>query len=202
MKYFMYLWHAVSIIWFEVKKTWIVARREFIYWLHARVCGREEAEALHVLVRWAWRVLFPVYSFLLTSKYLNFNPATRTFTLYGNTFHSSIFEQWSRSGMRPGELFSIEKRDGGVLTVRRHVDLERSGRMMQTLQCIYDSEINVSLSWFWDGGVEWELGDHMNGVKAYGHACDVRAAVEDLAAAAVNHFPNSEFARNQKALDS
>lgn len=198
MKYFLYLWHAVSIIRFEAIKTWIVARREFIYWLHTRVCGRENADALHVAVRWAWRVLFPIDSFLLTNKYLNFNPSTRTFTLYGNTFHSSVFEYWSRSGMRPGELFSIEKREGGVLTIRQHV---KRTPPEEVLQRIYDSEVNVSLSWLWDGGVEWELGDHMNGVKAYGHACDVRAAVEDLAEAVIGHFPNSEFARNQKALD-
>ncbi|HPV99211.1 MAG TPA: hypothetical protein PLZ78_15370 [Spirochaetota bacterium] len=197
MKYFLYLWHAVSIVRFEATKTWIVARREFIYWLHSRVFGRDYGDALHVLVRWAWRILFPVESFLLTNKYLNFDPATRTFTFYGNTFHASVFEYWSRSGMRPGELFSIEKREGGVLTLRRH---DKRERPEDILQRIYDSEMNASFSWVWDGGVEWEL-DIPGGTKAYGHADNVSIAVEDLGVAVVCHFPNSEFARTQKALD-
>jgi hypothetical protein len=31
------------------------------------------------------------------------------------------------------------------------------------LQSIYDSEINVEISWLWDDGVEVRLGDRMNG---------------------------------------
>ena len=31
------------------------------------------------------------------------------------------------------------------------------------LQKIYDSEINVEISWLWDGGIEVRLGDHLNG---------------------------------------
>jgi hypothetical protein len=31
------------------------------------------------------------------------------------------------------------------------------------LQNIYDSEINIRIGWLWDGGVEVQLGDEMNG---------------------------------------
>ena len=31
------------------------------------------------------------------------------------------------------------------------------------LQKIYDSEINVRISWLWDGGIDVRLGDDMNG---------------------------------------
>jgi len=34
------------------------------------------------------------------------------------------------------------------------------------LQKIYDSEINVSISWLWDGGITVRLGDQMNGFEA------------------------------------
>ena len=34
------------------------------------------------------------------------------------------------------------------------------------LQKIYDSEINVEISWLWDGGIEVRLGDHLNGFVA------------------------------------
>jgi hypothetical protein len=36
----------------------------------------------------------------------------------------------------------------------------------QELQEIYDSEINVSISWLWDGGIDVKLGDEMNGYDA------------------------------------
>jgi hypothetical protein len=34
------------------------------------------------------------------------------------------------------------------------------------LQRIYDSEINIRISWLWDGGIEVRLGDEMNGFLA------------------------------------
>lgn len=34
------------------------------------------------------------------------------------------------------------------------------------LQKIYDSEINISIGWFWDGGITLRLGDEMNGFSA------------------------------------
>jgi hypothetical protein len=34
------------------------------------------------------------------------------------------------------------------------------------LQRIYDSEINVEIGWFWDGGIDVRLGDKMNGYLA------------------------------------
>ena len=34
------------------------------------------------------------------------------------------------------------------------------------LQKIYDSEINIRIGWFWDGGIDVRLGDDMNGYLA------------------------------------
>jgi len=35
--------------------------------------------------------------------------------------------------------------------------------MQDELQKIYDSEINLSISWEWDGGIVIRIGDEMNG---------------------------------------
>jgi hypothetical protein len=37
---------------------------------------------------------------------------------------------------------------------------------MSIMQDLYHSEINVSVSWFWDGGIEVKLGDPLNGFVA------------------------------------
>lgn len=37
---------------------------------------------------------------------------------------------------------------------------------MKIIQRLYDLEINISISSFWDGGFEVKLGDEMNGYKA------------------------------------
>lgn len=65
---------------------------------------------------------------------------------------------------------------------------------MSTLQDIYDSEINFTLSTFWDGGFDWKLGDESNGWKAEGNADSLEQAVVALDAAAREHYPRSTFA--------
>lgn len=71
-----------------------------------------------------------------------------------------------------------------------------------TLQALYDSEINWSISTFWDGGFDWKLGDEMNGWKADGTADTFRGAVTAVAEAAVRYYPNSVFARRGGADDA
>ncbi|KKM20979.1 hypothetical protein LCGC14_1640020 [marine sediment metagenome] len=66
---------------------------------------------------------------------------------------------------------------------------------MDTLQKLYDSEINFEISTFWDAGFEWQLGDEMNGWKAEGTADSLEEAAKDLAIAARKHFPDSTFAK-------
>ena len=65
----------------------------------------------------------------------------------------------------------------------------------ETLQALYDSEINFEISTFWDAGFDWKLGDEMNGWKDDGHAGTLGLAVQDLKAAAIKHFPNSTFSK-------
>jgi hypothetical protein len=67
---------------------------------------------------------------------------------------------------------------------------------MNELQKIYDSEINVQIDWFWDGGINVSLGDEMNGFKAKTTVDKADEIVPWLQAAITQHFPNSEYAKN------
>ncbi len=66
--------------------------------------------------------------------------------------------------------------------------------MMSVMQDLYDSEINFSVSTFWDGGFDVGLGDEMNSFVAKA-AIDDWTGVEDwLKEKAIKHFPKSVFA--------
>jgi hypothetical protein len=71
--------------------------------------------------------------------------------------------------------------------------------MNHLLQKLYDSEINFSISTFWDGGFDWKLGDEMNGFREEGGADTFDEAVADLVKAALKHFPDSVFAHQAVA---
>jgi hypothetical protein len=63
------------------------------------------------------------------------------------------------------------------------------------MQRLYDSEINVTVSTFWDGGFDVKLGDYINGFVAE-TTVSTWAEVEPwLEAEAVKHWPESDFAR-------
>lgn len=66
---------------------------------------------------------------------------------------------------------------------------------MDALQQLYDSEINFTVSTFWDGGFDWKLGDEMNGFKATGCEDNIHDVLIALADAAVKHYPTSDFAK-------
>lgn len=66
------------------------------------------------------------------------------------------------------------------------------------LQDLYDSEINFSIVAFWNGGFQVKLGDEANGFVAAGRADNFADAVEWLLVRAVEHYPNSEFAKKYR----
>jgi hypothetical protein len=73
---------------------------------------------------------------------------------------------------------------------------ERGGLDMETiLNDLYASEINVEISWLWDGGIDVKLGDPLNGYVAEGKVTTIRQAVLWLRDQACAHYPNSTFAR-------
>lgn len=65
------------------------------------------------------------------------------------------------------------------------------------LQELYDSEINFSLSCFWDGGFYARLGDEANGFSAETNCKTATEAIEWLAHQASLHFPQSSFCASQ-----
>jgi hypothetical protein len=66
--------------------------------------------------------------------------------------------------------------------------------LSEILADLYDSEINVSISWFWDAGIDVALGDAVNGFDADDQVATFAEAAEWLRAKAVEHYPGSKFA--------
>lgn len=66
---------------------------------------------------------------------------------------------------------------------------------MSVFQDLYHSEINFSVSTFWDGGFEVKLGDEMNGFKAEGNVLRWGMVEPWLIEAVIEHFPGSLFAK-------
>lgn len=69
---------------------------------------------------------------------------------------------------------------------------------MNELQKIYDSEINFKISTFWDGGFDIALGDELNGIEAKTTVDVADDIVPWLKENFLEHFPNSEYAKDLK----
>ena len=65
------------------------------------------------------------------------------------------------------------------------------------LKRLYDSEINVSITSFWDGGFQVALGDHTNGYQRPDwDSCEVEQIVDAIRELARKHYPNSTYVKN------
>lgn len=83
----------------------------------------------------------------------------------------------------------------------------RSRDLTEVLLGLYESEINFSISCFWDGGINVRLGDEMNGFKSeatfypeqYPERVKLGLSASHMAdwlhARAIEHFPNSRYAQ-------
>ena len=67
----------------------------------------------------------------------------------------------------------------------------------QELQEIYDSEINVTITWLWDGGVDVRLGNDFTGYKAEGQVKTLADVVPWLQQAIAKHYPRSAYNLNR-----
>ena len=63
------------------------------------------------------------------------------------------------------------------------------------LQKIYDNEINVTIRWLWDCGIEVRLGDEVNGYVAEETFALVAGILPWLQEAIAHFYPNSTYAR-------
>ena len=75
--------------------------------------------------------------------------------------------------------------------------MRNSGRIdvEAILDDLYASEINVEISWLWDGGIDVKLGDQLNGYKAEGKVSMMHTAAVWLRDQACQQHPDSGFAR-------
>lgn len=64
------------------------------------------------------------------------------------------------------------------------------------LQRIYNSEINVSISWLWDGGIDVRLGDALSGFLAEESLSSTAELVPWLQEAIARFYPDSTYARS------
>ena len=64
------------------------------------------------------------------------------------------------------------------------------------LQKIYDSEINIRISWLWDGGIDVWLGDDVNGYLAQETVGAVEDIVPWLQEAIAHFYPESSYANS------
>jgi hypothetical protein len=67
------------------------------------------------------------------------------------------------------------------------------------LQKIYNSEINVRISWLWDGGIDVRLGDDVNGYLAEENVRSVAEIVPWLQEAIAHFYPHSTYASGLSA---
>jgi DNA-directed RNA polymerase subunit RPC12/RpoP len=70
------------------------------------------------------------------------------------------------------------------------------GDLAEELQKIYDSEINVRISWLWDGGIEVWIGDDMNGYLAQDSVSSAAEIVPWFQEAIAHFYPGSTYARD------
>lgn len=69
-------------------------------------------------------------------------------------------------------------------------------------QELYDSEINFSVTAFWDAGFVVLLGDSMNGYRSKATTFDTWQQVSNwLRSEAIKAYPDSEFAQKYRGLE-
>ena len=70
---------------------------------------------------------------------------------------------------------------------------DNSVQKLEALQALYDSEINFSISTFWDGGFDVKLGSEM-GFSASANFKTFNECIYWLVDEAIKEYPNSKFA--------
>ncbi len=67
---------------------------------------------------------------------------------------------------------------------------------MEELQKIYDSEINIMIYTFWDGGFDLKLGDKMNGFVAESAVDKASEIIPWFQEQIKIHYPESTYAKS------
>jgi hypothetical protein len=70
----------------------------------------------------------------------------------------------------------------------------------EVLQIVYDSEINLKIDWFWDGGFNVRFGDDTNGWVGEYHVSRAVELADCVIVGTLEHHADSEAASKLKAL--
>ena len=85
---------------------------------------------------------------------------------------------------------------GRFAFLRMRGSLDGKVMLEDELQRIYDSEINVRISWLWDGGIDVRLGDEMNGYLAEENVSSAGDIVPWLQESIAHFYPHSTYAKS------
>lgn len=75
-------------------------------------------------------------------------------------------------------------------------------RLDEVLDRLYESEINFSISCFWDNNVDVKLGDEMNGFAAKSNVKSAAEAADWLDREARRLYPDSTYSRGVNPEDA
>jgi len=67
--------------------------------------------------------------------------------------------------------------------------------MKNLFEKLYESEINLSFSWFWDTGFDVKIGDEMNGFITEFSDHDIDKCIEWIKTKVKELYPDSKFAK-------
>jgi len=70
--------------------------------------------------------------------------------------------------------------------------MDKRMNLEEILRDLYDSEINASISWLWDGGIDVALGHELSGYDAEGQVGTFAEAAVWLRDEACKHYPDSK----------
>lgn len=73
--------------------------------------------------------------------------------------------------------------------------------LINELQKIYNSEINFSISTFWDGGFDVSLGDEINGFEESYNFDRIEDAIKWLIHKVFQYYPNSEYCKESMQMN-
>ena len=90
----------------------------------------------------------------------------------------------STNAMQPSQVLEVVPRSA-------------TGDMEEELRKMYDSEINVDISWFWDNGIDVKLGDQMNGYDSEAQLKTIAEIIPWLQAQIAKHYPLSTYHRSR-----
>jgi len=69
-------------------------------------------------------------------------------------------------------------------------------KLETVLQDLYNSEINLQISWFWDAGIEVKFGDDLNGWKPNPLLLsNISKITKEIIKETIKLYPESQFAK-------